>query len=85
MDDFRRIFYGVLIGFVLMLVLWISFLTFSGAHLYPYACSGHIAASESLVGRRRTRWIDLRYAGGLNASRVRSSQTVESGRSWPSR
>ena len=30
MDDFRRIFYGVLIGFVLMLVLWISFLTFSG-------------------------------------------------------
>jgi mono/diheme cytochrome c family protein len=30
MDDFRRIFYGVLIGFVLMLVVWISFLTFSG-------------------------------------------------------
>ena len=30
MDDFRRIIYGVLIGFVLMLVLWISFLTFSG-------------------------------------------------------
>jgi mono/diheme cytochrome c family protein len=30
MDDFRRIFYGVIIGFVLMIVLWISFLTFSG-------------------------------------------------------
>jgi mono/diheme cytochrome c family protein len=30
MDDFHKIVYGVLIGFVLMLVLWISFLTFSG-------------------------------------------------------
>lgn len=30
MDDFRKIVYGVLVGFVLMLVLWISFLTFSG-------------------------------------------------------
>ncbi len=30
MDDFRRIFYGVLIGFVLMIIVWISFLTFSG-------------------------------------------------------
>ncbi len=30
MDDFRRIIYFVLVGFVLMLVIWISFLTFSG-------------------------------------------------------
>ncbi len=30
MDDFRRIFFGILIGFVLMIVLWISFLTFRG-------------------------------------------------------
>jgi mono/diheme cytochrome c family protein len=30
MDDFRKIFFGVLIGFMLMIVVWISFLTFSG-------------------------------------------------------
>jgi mono/diheme cytochrome c family protein len=30
MDDFRRIFYGVLIGFVLTIVFWVSFLTFRG-------------------------------------------------------
>ncbi len=30
MDDFRKIVYGVLIGFVLMLAGWISFLTFTG-------------------------------------------------------
>jgi len=30
MDDFRRIFFGVLIGFILMIVFWISFLTFRG-------------------------------------------------------
>jgi S-disulfanyl-L-cysteine oxidoreductase SoxD len=30
MDDFRKIIYGVLIGFVLMLVVWLSFLDLSG-------------------------------------------------------
>ncbi|HEX8993258.1 MAG TPA: c-type cytochrome [Anaerolineales bacterium] len=30
MDDFRRIFYAVVVGFVLTIVLWISFLTFRG-------------------------------------------------------
>lgn len=30
MDDVRKITYGVLIGFVLMLVLWFSFLAFTG-------------------------------------------------------
>ncbi len=30
MDDFRRIFYGILIGFMATIVLWISFVTFSG-------------------------------------------------------
>jgi S-disulfanyl-L-cysteine oxidoreductase SoxD len=30
MDDFRRIFLFVLIGFVLTIVLWVSFVTFSG-------------------------------------------------------
>ncbi len=30
MDDFRRIFFGVLIGFLLVIVGWISFVTFSG-------------------------------------------------------
>ena len=30
MDDLRKITYGVLIGFVLMLVLWIGFLTLRG-------------------------------------------------------
>ena len=30
MDDFRKIIYGVLIGFVLMLVVWISYLTLTG-------------------------------------------------------
>jgi mono/diheme cytochrome c family protein len=30
MDDFRKIIYGVLIGFVAMLVIWISFLTLTG-------------------------------------------------------
>jgi mono/diheme cytochrome c family protein len=30
MDDFRKIIYGVLIGFVLMIVGWISFLAFTG-------------------------------------------------------
>jgi mono/diheme cytochrome c family protein len=29
MDDFRRIFYGVIIGFILMILVWISILTFS--------------------------------------------------------
>ncbi|HTP00522.1 MAG TPA: c-type cytochrome [Anaerolineales bacterium] len=30
MDDFRRIFYGVIVGFVLVIGLWISFVTFRG-------------------------------------------------------
>ena len=30
MDDFRRLFYAILIGFVLTIVLWVSFITFSG-------------------------------------------------------
>jgi hypothetical protein len=30
MDDFRKIIYGVLIGFVLILVVWISFLALTG-------------------------------------------------------
>jgi mono/diheme cytochrome c family protein len=30
MDDFRKIFYGVLIGFIAMLVVWISFLALTG-------------------------------------------------------
>lgn len=30
MDDFRRIFYGVIIGFMLMILLWVSFLAFRG-------------------------------------------------------
>lgn len=32
MDDFRKIIYGVMIGFVLMLVLWISFLALFGCN-----------------------------------------------------
>jgi mono/diheme cytochrome c family protein len=30
MDDFRRIFYGVIIGFMLVILGWVSFVTFSG-------------------------------------------------------
>ncbi len=30
MDDFRRVFYAVIVGFLLTIVLWISFLTFRG-------------------------------------------------------
>ena len=30
MDDLRKITYGVLIGFVLMLIVWIAFLTVHG-------------------------------------------------------
>jgi mono/diheme cytochrome c family protein len=30
MDDFRKIFYGVIIGFIAVIVVWVSFLTLSG-------------------------------------------------------
>jgi S-disulfanyl-L-cysteine oxidoreductase SoxD len=30
MDDFRKIIYGVIVGFILMLVLWLSFLDLTG-------------------------------------------------------
>lgn len=39
MDDFRRITYGVLIGFVLILVLWISFVALIGCG-FAANCSG---------------------------------------------
>lgn len=45
MDDFRKITYGVLIGFVLMLILWISFLTFTGCGFAPN-CAGAVATAE---------------------------------------
>ena len=31
MDDFRKILYGVIIGFIAIIVGWVSFLTLSGA------------------------------------------------------
>jgi len=44
-DDLRKITYGVLIGFVLMLVVWISFLTLSGCGFAPN-CLGAVAKVE---------------------------------------
>ena len=38
MDDFRKIMYGVLIGFVLMLVVWLSFLDLTGCG-FAFNCS----------------------------------------------
>jgi mono/diheme cytochrome c family protein len=39
MDDFRKITYGVLAGFVLMVVLWISYLTLSGCGFSVANCN----------------------------------------------
>jgi len=44
-DDFRRITYGVLIGFVLVIVAWVSFVTFSGCG-YALNCRGAIPTAE---------------------------------------
>ena len=47
MDDFRRIFYGVIIGFVLVIISWISFLTFSG-------CGPSLSCPNSIPTVERT-------------------------------
>jgi mono/diheme cytochrome c family protein len=44
-DDLRKITYGVLIGFVLLLVLWISFLTFTGCG-FKTDCAGAVPTAE---------------------------------------
>jgi mono/diheme cytochrome c family protein len=44
-DDFRKITYGVLIGFILMIVVWISFLTFTGCGFKPN-CAGAVPTAE---------------------------------------
>jgi mono/diheme cytochrome c family protein len=44
-DDLRKITFGVLIGFVLMLIVWIAFLTFSGCGFAPN-CSGAVPTPE---------------------------------------
>ena len=45
MDDFRRITYGILIGFVLVIVLWLSIVTFSGCG-YSLSCAGAVPTVE---------------------------------------
>lgn len=45
MDDFRRIFYGVIIGFMLVIVLWVSFVTFSGCGP-SLSCPGAVPTVE---------------------------------------
>jgi mono/diheme cytochrome c family protein len=35
MDDFRKIIYGVIIGFVAVIVIWVSFITLSGCGFAP--------------------------------------------------
>ena len=39
MDDFRKILYGTLIGFVALVVVWVSFLTISSCGYTP-SCLG---------------------------------------------
>lgn len=39
MDDFRKIIYGVLAGFILTIVLWVSFVTLSGCD-FALNCAG---------------------------------------------
>ncbi len=45
MDDFRKITYGVLIGFVLLIVFWVSFVTFSGCG-FSLGCPGAVPTVE---------------------------------------
>ncbi len=45
MDDFRKITYGVLIGFILMLVIWISLLTSLGCG-FSLSCRNAIPTAE---------------------------------------
>ncbi len=40
MDDFRKILYGVIIGFIAIIVGWVSFLTFSGCGYALNNCNG---------------------------------------------
>jgi mono/diheme cytochrome c family protein len=44
-DDFRKITYGLLIGFVLMIILWVSFLTFTGCG-FKTNCAGAVPTVE---------------------------------------
>ena len=45
MDDFRKIIYGVLIGFVAMLVVWISYLAFTGCG-FAFNCAAALPKVE---------------------------------------
>lgn len=45
MDDFRRIFYIVIIGFMLTIILWVSFVTFSGCGA-SLSCAGAEPTAE---------------------------------------
>jgi mono/diheme cytochrome c family protein len=43
MDDFRKILYGVIIGFIAVIVIWVSFVTFSGCGFSLNNCNASIA------------------------------------------
>ena len=45
MDDFRKILYGVLVGFILMLIVWISLLTSVGCG-FSLSCRNAIPTAE---------------------------------------
>ncbi len=45
MDDFRKILYGVLVGFILMLVVWISLLTSLGCG-FSLSCRSAVPTAE---------------------------------------
>ena len=47
MDDFRKIFYGVIIGFIVVIVGWVSFVTLSGCGFSLNNCN----ASVPIVSR----------------------------------
>ncbi len=42
MDDFRKILYGVIIGFIAIIVGWVSFLTYSGCGFSLDNCNASV-------------------------------------------
>ena len=42
MDDFRKILYGVIIGFIAIIVVWVSFLTYSGCGFSLDNCNASV-------------------------------------------
>ena len=42
MDDFRKMLYGVIIGFIAIIVGWVSFLTFSGCGFSLNNCNASV-------------------------------------------